>query len=205
MKTKYTFLLLFIFAIILKINAQQVSTFTDSRDGKTYKITKIGDYWWMAENLNFAVPKSLCYNNDSTNSNKYGRLYEWETAKTVCPSGWFLPSDSDWHYVEKHIAKFENNDETNWEELGYAYKLKENDLYNFNLQWSGYIYSSDFSRELNESAYFWTSSECRRSAACCMVYCRKFYKNNKTVYREHHSHIGGTAYSVRCIRLKSYD
>jgi uncharacterized protein (TIGR02145 family) len=26
----------------------------------------------------------------------YGRLYDWETAMTVCPNGWHLPSSEEW-------------------------------------------------------------------------------------------------------------
>jgi len=37
-----------------------------------------------------------CYNDDPANCAKYGRLYDWETAKTVCPKGWHLPSDAEW-------------------------------------------------------------------------------------------------------------
>jgi uncharacterized protein (TIGR02145 family) len=32
-----------------------------------------------------------------TNCQKYGRLYNWETAKKVCPFGWHLPSDVEWN------------------------------------------------------------------------------------------------------------
>jgi uncharacterized protein (TIGR02145 family) len=74
------------------------SYFTDIRDNKTYKTIKIGSQTWMTENLNFVTPSgSWCYNDNSDYCAKYGRLYTWETAKSVCPIGWHLPSDDDWH------------------------------------------------------------------------------------------------------------
>jgi len=54
---------------------------------------------WMAENLNYDTLKgtgSWCYNNQDSNCVKYGRLYNWNTAKVACPSGWHLPSRKEW-------------------------------------------------------------------------------------------------------------
>jgi uncharacterized protein (TIGR02145 family) len=83
---------------------KRVSTyFTDSRDEREYRAVTIGGRVWMAENLNYMPPtgQSWCYRD----CRAYGRLYDWNTAKTVCLDGWHLPSNKEWDHLVKTVTK----------------------------------------------------------------------------------------------------
>ncbi|MEE9441436.1 MAG: FISUMP domain-containing protein [candidate division Zixibacteria bacterium] len=78
--------------------------FVDIRDGQTYGWVKIGDNYWMAENLNYDTSGSWNYNNDTSNGTIYGRLYDWATAVNACPEEWHLPSVDEWTLLVNELG-----------------------------------------------------------------------------------------------------
>ncbi|MCL1967568.1 MAG: hypothetical protein FWF67_06765 [Fibromonadales bacterium] len=93
-------------------------------DIKKYATRQIGNQWWMTENLNYNVNGSVCYENNDSYCDKYGRLYDWATAmdldpscnsttcadkidttkhRGICPAGWHIPSNADWDELLLYI------------------------------------------------------------------------------------------------------
>jgi len=81
-------------------------TFIDSRDGNEYNWVQIGDQVWMAENLAYEPSSGnyWAYDNNNSNVETYGYLYDWETACDVCPAGWHLPSDAEWTELTDYLG-----------------------------------------------------------------------------------------------------
>ena len=92
---RFNFHLSFFIASLSFLIAACSDSFTDSRDGLSYGVVKIGEQTWMAENLNFETAGSFCPEGDFRNCKRLGRLYSWAEARSVCPDGWRLPTKED--------------------------------------------------------------------------------------------------------------
>nr|MBN2277004.1 hypothetical protein [candidate division Zixibacteria bacterium] len=97
-------------------------------DGNIYKTIKIGDQWWMAENLkvthyrdNSPIPNvtdlhiwenlvtgAYCeYDNDPENGEIYGSLYNWYAVadiREIAPEGWHVSTASEWNVLRDYLG-----------------------------------------------------------------------------------------------------
>ena len=114
-------------------------------DGNVYKTVKIGNQWWMTENLkvtkfrngdqinqaqdslSWVVPQPnycLYANNPSAPGLLYN-FYVVSDAKNVAPEGWHIPSDSEWKELEKYLGMNNSEaDKTGWRGKDEGSKLK---------------------------------------------------------------------------------
>lgn len=76
-------------------------TFTDPRDNETYATVTVGNQTWLAENLRYDGVLSWV---NPTSDPIYGRFYSFLVAQLACPSGWHLPTDSEWNILEENLG-----------------------------------------------------------------------------------------------------
>ncbi len=133
-------------AMVLNMSGQ--GKFTDPRDGNVYKTKTINNATWMVENLKFKPPQGAYYfDNDPNNKPAYGVLYDWKTAIKVCPDGWHLPAGTEFQTLLNHFDQKED------------WKSRLSDTISFGIQLAGMQdYEGTFT-EMDESAYYWTSTE----------------------------------------------
>jgi len=180
-------------------------TFTDTRDGQTYKTVKIGEQTWMAENLNYITDRywrfgdttdfniSWCYNNDISYCYKYGRLYDWNTAETVCPNGWKLPSREDWNRLVTTAGGWKTAGKKLKSKSGWNENGNGTDNYGFSALSGGFRYVYGGFSGVGYYGYWWTATEYPGGDA----YGRGMYCYDGIVYEGYLDKSYG--YSVRCV------
>ncbi len=183
-------------------NDGNTGTFTDPRDGQTYKTVKIGSQIWMAENLNYEFLDSYCVDDDRENLKKYGRLYTYKSAQVARPDGWHIPSKEEWDKLEKFVADTLFRGDKDY--VGYALKSKDGwknggngtDAVGFGALPAGYLYRNGGGTFVGvlERALFWGSTEDGADYA----YGRELIYNDTDLSTDDYDK--NDALSVRCVK-----
>jgi len=171
-----------------------LTTITDSRDGQIYPTVQIGNQCWLKKNVNYQTGNSWCYANNTSHCDTYGRLYDWYTARGVCPSGWHLPSDAEWTALTtflggEYIAGGKMKSTSGWENNGNG-----NNSSGFTALPGGNEYRNGFFNGRLGRAYFWSSTETSSTNA----WNRHLYSNREDMSCDIYSKTHG--FSVRCVK-----
>jgi uncharacterized protein (TIGR02145 family) len=180
---------------------QGQARFLDIRNNETYDLVEIGSQCWMNRNMNYQTEGSWCYAESVSNCEKYGSLYNFQAAKSVCPSGFKLPSDDDFKALERELGiKEEDIDKTGWRGTSEGNKIKTqtgwdgNNSSGFNALPAGGREDDGTYSGLSRGASFWTATESGASAWSRQLYFG-FFGINRNILPK------GGAVSVRCIKI----
>ncbi|HOZ53251.1 MAG TPA: FISUMP domain-containing protein [bacterium] len=194
-------------------------------DGNSYKVVKIGNQCWMAENLNTGIMinssisqsddstiEKYCYNNIEGNCDIYGGLYQWNemmnyttsTTQGICPTGWHVPTDSEWTELTRYVIDDPFCDpSTGCPPSGEKIKASIDDTpswngsndFNFSALPSGYRNLSGVFYPLGSRAYFWSSTI---SEISLVPIQRNIHSSNNNIDPDTMDFAWGL--SIRCIK-----
>ena len=169
-------------------------SFTDPRDGSTYKVVKIGEKVWMAENLNFDIPGSFCPEGDARKCADLGRLYTWEAAKAACPEGFRLPTKEVFDELVASVGgqpSAGNLKSTS----GWFKKGNGSNEFGFAAFPAG-LYNGEKFDGIGGYAYFWSATESTEEPGFAYYLYLDFSSSAAKV----NAFVKGDARSVRCYR-----
>lgn len=96
----------------------ETGSFIDTRDQREYSTVKIGEQWWMSENLAYlpsTTPDNFksetepayyvpwYYGSRDNYYEKFGVLYNYSAAINACPAGWHVPTVDEWNALRKYL------------------------------------------------------------------------------------------------------
>jgi uncharacterized protein (TIGR02145 family) len=165
-------------------------------EGQKYNTVKIGHQCWFKENLNVGtyittlnymhnngVLEKYCYDNNQSNCDIYGGLYQWNeimqynplNERGICPTGWHIATDLDWKILEGTVDSLYNIGSTEWNkmdewrgyDIGIKLKAETNwissgnsfDNVGFTALPGGFAYSNLEFVSLEEEGRWWTSTK----------------------------------------------
>ena len=202
-------------------------------DTNYYSVVHIGTQTWMAENLkttryddNSAIPlvtensawvdlitPAFCWyeNDEESYKNIYGALYNWYAvdtitngSKSVCPSGWHVPSDAEWTILTDYLegesvagGKLKETGTLHWDSPN-TDATNESGFTALPGSFRYYIdgnFGNNGGGVVGICGYWWSSTEGSETGA----WVRGMYNNYSMLYRTI-SLSKNVAFSVRCVK-----
>lgn len=151
---------------------------------------------------------------------KFGYLYDWETSKNVCPTGWHLPSNDEWTILIDNLGgneiagiKMKEEGTTNWnaynaskdtlpfvisktkiEKSNYKYTEASNES-GFTALPSGYRdYNKGKFKSINENTIFWSNTKLNNELVNGQLLNSNYNGVNRGAYKPN------SGFCVRCIK-----
>lgn len=191
-------------------------SFTDARDGETYRTIKIGNQVWMAENLRYKTEDSFAPGNEESNVAQYGRLYKWTTAlnipaeyqeqspandinmyreikadnyQGIAPEGWHIPSIKEWETLMKNLPAKSNGAELRSE---CVWQKPGTDTLGFFALPAGYRFDNGAFCQFGKRVRFW----CKEEYGTANAYRFNLTEDSMDIEGVYRS----DAISVRCVK-----
>lgn len=193
-------------------------------DGNTYSTVTIGTQIWMASNLkttkyndnsiitlladntswynlsNVSQPGYCWYNNQISNKDIYGALYNWYAVSTskLCPTGWHVPSDSEWTTLMNTVG---SNSGGKLKETGNSHWQNTNtgttNAYAFSALPGGYRILNGLFSDIGKQGFWWSSSNNGQLFAW-----ERYVQDNFNGYSDFNRNFDDqhNGYSVRCLK-----
>ena len=212
-------------------SGNDIGTITDI-DGNVYQTVTIGNQLWMAENLKVthyrngeSIPNvtdetewtnlssdAYCnFDNNLSNVNTYGRLYNWyavDDSRGLAPAGWHVPTDEEWKQLEMYIGISQTEvDAISWRGTVEGAKLKEagtehwlspnigaTNSSGFSALPGGYISRYGAFLLINQGADYWSTTQ----ASSQVAWFRSLDYDRTDIRRD--DIIKTYGFSTRCVR-----
>ncbi len=169
---------------------------TKYRNGETIANVTDGAAWAA-----LSTGAYCCYNNDVANKAVYGGLYNWYAvadARNIAPSGWHVPTDSEWTTLTTYLGsesiaggKLKETGTAHW----YSPNVGATNASGFTaLPGGGRLYNDGTFHGVGGNGYWWSSTE----GDAIFAWGRYFGYGSAHAYLDYDYKQYG--FSVRCIQ-----
>jgi uncharacterized protein (TIGR02145 family) len=199
---------------------------TEIRFDKSGSSTGSVSQTWAAIGLNYGAYTIYAHDSTTTtpsNLTKYGYLYNWyavkgiitdggTSTKNICPTGWHVPTDSEWNKLVKSIDSGADTTGTTTQSTTAGGKMKSTGdntlgtgLWNspntgadnasgFTVLPGGFRFNDGSFFDISSGAFFWSATEIFNFNA----WARSLVSSSSNVSRGFN--VKSVGYSVRCLR-----